>query len=294
MIVTNLLGGLSNQIFQYACGRACALDMGTGLAISTDMFRNYTLRSGSELTRVFAIDVPEAGSSEMRRILGWQSAAMVRRLIGRPRTRRLAVRSFIAEPHFHYWPGLRSRLTASAYLQGYWQSERYFAHHADTLRNDLRFRDPPLGLNAELAARIEGSESVSLHVRRGDYASNPKTQALHGCLPLRYYEDALRHVLERIPNATIFAFSDDPQWVAASLLPRHHGLVIVDHNRGADSYNDMRLMSLCRHHIIANSSFSWWGAWLVGRRDKIVVAPDRWFANGPETTGLLPPSWVRL
>lgn len=294
MIISNLFGGLGNQMFQYACGRACALDVGTSLAISTDMFDGYALHHGPELTRVFSLTVPEADAADLRRVLGWQSSRLIRRLLGRPSTRRFTGSQFLAEPHFQFWPGLRTRVTKTTYLQGYWQSERYFAHHAPTLRGDLRFRDAPQGLNADLAARIAGCESVSLHVRRGDYVKHSKTQATHGALPLQYYERALRHVGERVPQATVFAFSDDPQWIAQALLPVHPGLVIVDHNRGADSYNDMRLMALCRHHIIANSSFSWWGAWLNARSDKVVVAPAQWFAACRDSSDLLPPAWVRL
>lgn len=294
MIITNLIGGLGNQMFQYACGRACALDTGLPLAVSTDMFRGYALHQGLELTRVFALEVDEATPAQMRRCLSWQRPVWLRRVLGRPQARRLTRRGFVAEPHFHYWPGLRDAAAGGAYLQGYWQSERYFAHHEATLRKDLRFRTPPQGLTAQYAARIGACQAVSLHVRRGDYVSNARTQAIHGSLPLQYYERALRHVLQRVPQATIFAFSDDPQWVADNLRPLHPDLTIVNFNRGADSYNDLRLMALCRHHIIANSSFSWWGAWLDERPDKIVVAPERWFVDGPDSGDLVPPSWIRL
>lgn len=294
MIITNLIGGLGNQMFQYACGRACALDAGLPLAVSSDMFRDYALHQGLELTRVFALEVDEASPAQMRERLGWQRPVWLRRLLSRPYARALTRPGFVAEPHFHFWPGLREAAARGAYLQGYWQCERYFAHHEATLRQDLRFRAAARGLNAEFAERIGECEAVSLHVRRGDYVSNARTQAIHGSLPQQYYERALRHVLQRVPHARVFAFSDDPQWVAANLLPLHPGLIIVNHNRGADSYNDLRLMALCRHHVIANSSFSWWGAWLDARPDKIVVAPERWFADGPDSVDLVPSSWIRL
>lgn len=294
MIITNLVGGLGNQMFQYACGRACALDTGLPLAVSSDMFRNYALHQGLELTRVFALEADEASPAQMRHFLGWQRPVLLRRLLGRPLARVFTRPGFVAEPHFHFWPGLREAASGGAYLQGYWQCERYFARHEARLRQDLRFRSPAHGLNAEFAARIGHCDAVSLHVRRGDYVSNAKTQAIHGSLPQQYYERALHHVLERVPRATVFAFSDDPQWVAENLLPQHPGLIIVNHNCGADSYNDMRLMALCRHHIIANSSFSWWGAWLNARPDKIVVAPQQWFSTDRNSSDLVPPHWIRL
>ena len=135
---------------------------------------------------------------------------------------------------------------------------------------------------------------MSLHVRRGDYASDPNASAVHGLCSLDYYAAAVAHIGRFVPRPRYFVFSDDPTWASEHLkLPGD--TVIVEHNDGATSYEDLRLMSRCRHHVIANSSFSWWGAWLNPRADKIVVAPSRWLA---ETTracpDICPTSWVRL
>lgn len=198
----------------------------------------------------------------------------------------------VVEPHFHYWPGIRE-VSHNAYLAGYWQSEKYFSDASETIRADFTFRQPLSEQNAEMAERIGQGMSVSLHVRRGDYASNPKTNTAHGLCSLEYYRAAVLHMAEHIERPEFFVFSDDIAWVKANLeidFPCWY----VDHNQGTESYNDMRLMSLCRHHIIANSSFSWWGAWLNRDPDKIVVAPRRWFANGKRSEDLLPASWVSL
>jgi hypothetical protein len=180
------------------------------------------------------------------------------------------------------------------YLQGYWQSERYFLKHASTIRKDFTFRQSPSGQNADLMRTILDSAAVSIHVRRGDYVSNPKTFANHGICTPEYYFNAIDIMRQRVPNARFFAFSDDPQWVTSVLAPRCDGMIVVDHNQAEDSCNDMQLMSLCRHHIIANSSFSWWGAWLNQNPDKIVVAPRNWFANGKDSTDLIPETYIRL
>ena len=140
---------------------------------------------------------------------------------------------------------------------------------------------------------------VSLHVRRGDYASNPKTTSTHGLCSLDYYRAAVTHVASKVENPEFFIFSDDIDWVRANLqldFPHH----FVAHNQGATSYNDMRLMSLCSHHVIANSSFSWWAAWLSGI-DKgnggAVIAPRQWFAGAAGRVGAanrFPSHWELL
>ena len=135
--------------------------------------------------------------------------------------------------------------------------------------------------------------AVSLHVRRGDYLSNPKSKAAHGTCSPEYYRAAIRHMAEVTKQPCFFVFSDDMDWVRQHLQIDYE-CQYIEHNSGTESYNDMRLMSLCRHHIIANSSFSWWGAWLNQRTDKIVIAPQQWFMNDNVTQDLYPQGWVKL
>ena len=161
------------------------------------------------------------------------------------------------------------------------------------IRADFTFRLPLENKNAELAKQINQVNAVSLHVRRGDYVNNPKTTATHGLCSLDYYQASIRYVAERVQQPHFFIFSDDIDWVQSN-LKIDFPCVYVQHNRGAESYNDMRLMSLCRHHIIANSSFSWWGAWLNPRSEKIVIAPRKWFANQTDVQDLFPAGWVTL
>ena len=181
----------------------------------------------------------------------------------------------------------------TCYLMGNWQSERYFAQVADTIRADFSFKALPSGRNAELADLIGKTTAVSLHVRRGDIASNPASLAVHGLCSLDYYRRAIEYVATRVAKPEFVIFSDDMAWVLENLhvdYPCHY----VDHNKGLESYNDMRLMSLCHHHIIANSSFSWWGAWLNPDRDKIVVAPQCWFAANYDSSDIVPASWAQM
>lgn len=292
MIITQIIGGLGNQMFQYAAGRALSLRLSEPLRLDVFGFAGYGLHQGFELPRVFACDPEIATERDVHDLLGWRAFPAVRKILFRPAFRRLHGPRLVVEPHFHYWPGISS-VPHDAYLVGYWQSEKYFREAAETIRADFAFRHSPSGKNAELAERIGQTMAVSLHVRRGDYVSDTKTNAAHGLCSLEYYRAAVLHMAEHVERPEFFVFSDDIAWVKANLkvdFPCRY----VDHNQGAESYNDMRLMSLCRHHIIANSSFSWWGAWLNPRPDKTVIAPRRWFANGTNIDGLFPEGWVLI
>lgn len=292
MIVVNLIGGLGNQMFQYAAGRALSLRLSDLFRLDVSGFDGYRLHHGFELTRVFSCTPEIATGEEIRQLLGWRALRIARRVLMRPSLSMLHGASLVVEPNFHYWPGIK-QVSHSAYLVGYWQSEKYFIDAAETIRADFTFRHPLSGKNSQLANKIGQTMAVSLHVRRGDYASNPATKATHGLCSLEYYRAAILHIAERLEQPEFFIFSDDIAWVKENLkidFPCWY----VDHNQGAESYNDMRLMSLCKHHIIANSSFSWWGAWLNTNADKTVVAPKKWFANDTNVEDLYPSGWVLL
>jgi hypothetical protein len=157
------------------------------------------------------------------------------------------------------------------------------------LRKELSFRKPPIGHNAEMIDTVLAAEqSVSLHIRRGDYTSAAEGNI---ALPMDYYERAITAMRERLPKAKFFVFSDDMAFARAN-LPQGFPAVFVDHNDDYTSHEDLRLMSNCRHHIIANSSFSWWGAWLNPHEDKMVIAPRQWLLK-PDSVfpELTPPGW---
>jgi hypothetical protein len=295
MIIVNLVGGLGNQMFQYACARALSIELRMSLKVTLDMFGIYKSHNGPELERVFSLKLDVAQPAELRRMIGVLRVSLtVRRALAIKLLAPLRGTRFIAEPHYRYWDGLLDRARAGGYLQGYWQSERYFSKHTAAIRSDFTFRQPLIGQNAQTASDILDDVSVGIHVRRGDYVNNAKTLAmLDTCTP-EYYFKAIESLRQRVPDTRFFAFSDEPQWVAKVLVPRYPDLVVVSHNRAENSYNDMRLMSLCRHHIIANSSFGWWGAWLNPDPGKIVIAPRNWFANGMDSTDLIPDTYIRL
>jgi hypothetical protein len=194
------------------------------------------------------------------------------------------------------WERLLRAAGGVGYLIGYWQSERYFLGIRDVLGAELEVQEAPTGANLRLLERIRSCDAVSLHVRRGDYVADPRTNAFHGILDQTYYQDALRVVGDQVGNPTVFVFSDDIE--AARAYVGHLGLMtFVDVNGPAEAHQDLRLMRACKHHIIANSSLSWWGAWLADWPHKVVIAPRRWFKD-PNAQGrseeLIPRNWQRL
>lgn len=290
MIITRLSGGLGNQMFQYAAGLRLAAARGTQLELDLTLLAAADGRTPRtyELER-FRVSAKRATPEQVE-------ALLAKRPLAARISRRLDPRAAARERHFHYDPAV-ARLPDGTCLEGYWQSERYFEDAAAQVRQEFSFSREPSGRNAELAQEIATRTAVSLHVRRGDYATHATTRAFHGLCPIDYYRRAATYVSERVRDPLFVLFSDDPEWTRAHLDPVDlgNGVIAVDHNGPQDGPEDLRLMSLCRHHVIANSTFSWWGAWLNANPEKIVVAPERWFAGGAhDTSDLLPSGWMRL
>ena len=292
MVIFELIGGLGNQMFQYAAARSLSLRMKTSLRLDISTFESYKLHQGFELGRVFNAPIDVAGRHDLKRILGWKCHPNARRFLTRSALKVIRGKNFVVEPHFDYWPEI-NRLNNNCYLSGYWQSEKYFIDYSEQIRSDFTFKLPLNEENLKLLDQINQVNSVSLHIRRGDYISNPKAAEVHGTCPLDYYNSAVKHIAEKIECPNFFIFSDDILW-AKKNLKIDYPHEFLNGNQGAESYNDMRIMSMCKHNIIANSSFSWWGAWLNSNPNKIVVAPNQWFAKGDKTKDLIPSEWVRI
>jgi hypothetical protein len=180
------------------------------------------------------------------------------------------------------------------YLRGYWQSPKYFASIEALVRKDFTVRQAIVGENLRVAKQIAACNAVSLHVRRGDFADNAETNRYHGTCGPEYYAAAEALLRQRVGDVTVFVFSDDPEWVRQNLR-LESPMIVVGHNGPDQDYEDLRLMTLCRHHVIANSTFSWWGAWLSSNPAKTVVAPKRWFRGAEHSTAdMIPQNWVRI
>jgi hypothetical protein len=285
MIITRLVGGLGNQLFQYAAGRRLAHRHGVTLKLDVTPFKTYSLRQYG--LGDFAINADVASPAD---IAFFNPDSRVKKLLCRLTGQQMIGNVFFGRDYI-----FESRLLvapASLFLVGHWLSEEYFVDIADILRQELTVLSPLAGRNAEIAAEIAASESVSIHVRRGDYVSNPGNAGLYSACTPEYYGRCVAYIAERVRNPRFFVFSDDIEWAAAN-LSFGHPTTFVGHNGDAASHEDLRLMSLCRHHITANSTFSWWGAWLNPGTDKMVLTPRRWFQSR-EVENLIPEGWVRI
>ena len=292
MIITHIIGGLGNQMFQYAAGRALSLARGVPLRLDTQDFEGYTLHNGFELNRIFNIEAQLADTRDVSQVLGWRAFSPLRRKLFHKRFLKFRGKHLFVDSLSNHRLDLAD-MPDTCYLMGNWQSERNFSQVANTIRADFTFNALTVGRNIELAELIRKTNAVSLHVRRGDIASNPASLAIHGLCSLDYYRRAIEYVAAKVQKPEFVIFSDDMEWARENLhinFPCHY----VDHNKGLESYNDMRLMSMCHHHILANSSFSWWGAWLNPKESKIVVAPQRWFSANYDSSDIVPSYWSQM
>jgi len=283
--ITRICGGLGNQLFQYAVGRAGALRNGCNLVLDarpleTHSLRNYELHHFNIVAKIGTHEeLPPDRRSKIRYLL-WRSGRDARRRLVREKSLKFDQKVL--------------GVSANAILHGYWQCERYFADYAQKIRDDLTAKTPASGPNRQWLDRIRSSNIVSVHIRRGDYASDKKVQSRYASCSPKYYWNAAEKILDSAGGDLEFlAFSDDPDWVEREIkLPG--ALHIVRHNSGGRAFEDLRLMSACSHHIIANSSFSWWGAWLNPSPEKIVIAPKQWFRDENECEhDIVPNSWAR-
>jgi hypothetical protein len=292
LVISHILGGLGNQMFQYSAGRALSLARGVDLKLDISDFSCYNLHNGFELDKVFNCQFEYATKSDIDEVLSWRAIPIFRKFISNPFFNTIRSRKLIIEPSLNYWDGFHS-LPSSCYLSGYWQSLGYFKHFEKKIREDFIFRLPLLNKNRDVANLINSTNSVSLHVRRGDYVKDLKTARIHGTCSLDYYQSAILHIKNKIKNPFFIIFSDDIEWVRENIKLNFNS-IYVDHNIGDASFYDLHLMTLCQNHIIANSSFSWWGAWLSKNNKKIVICPKIWFADRSKEVDLAIDGWIQF
>jgi len=270
LIIVKLLGGLGNQLFQYAAGRRLSYKHNAVLKIDNSYFE----KDKSRAYNLSAFNVKEefATSEEIKY---------------------LSRNNIIIEKHFHFEPRILS-LPDNVYMVGHWQSEKYFKDIEPIIRQELTVRIPQTGKNKEIATKIQSTQSVSLHIRRRDFVYYPQHSKYHGVCSLKYYQRCVSYIAKHVSLAHFFIFSDDIFWAKEHLyLP--FPMTFVEHNDDSANYEDLRLMSQCKHHIVANSTFSWWGAWLNANMNKIVCVPKKWFKGwrpNRNTKDLFPQSWI--
>ncbi len=295
-VLSRQLSGIGNQLFQYAAGLYFANKYKGQLVVIPEPVEgrvSHGMYSRPFLLSHFQIAAPVRGKNRFDAQMLTQSSrwprlnAAVRAMGG------IAVRSETIEQRYHFVEDLQlPGDVRTVYLSGYWQAYQYAESVAPLLRDQLRLHQPATGRNETMLSEIGAAAvSVSLHVRRGDY-----TLAAEGniALPMEYYRRAIDLIQQRFEDPVFFIFSDDLEFARAN-LPAGIRRVFVEGNDDFSSYEDLRLMAACKHHIIANSSFSWWGAWLNPDPDKVVVAPRHWqLSRKSEYADLLPPTWYAL
>jgi hypothetical protein len=293
MIISRLSGGLGNQMFQYALGAILAHKHPTKLELDVSSF---TVSYSNIVPRDYGLNVFNIQSSiaSEKHLNIYKNPSFLRRLIRKITRHKFMPSRYIYENGLQFHPEILD-LTDYVYLDGFWQNERYFNKYADLIRDHFQFTPQMNDKNTTLSQDILSSNAVCIHIRRGDLVSSAASNAFQGLCSLDYYYQAIQIISEQIETPKFYIFSDDPDWVKENLIIECP-TIYVDHNTGDQSYEDMRLMSLCKHFIIANSSFSWWGAWLSTYAEKIVIAPKQWFKEekaGSEID-IIPDSWIKL
>lgn len=293
MVITKLSGGLGNQMFQYAIGRAVQLKHNTALKADLTWFNETETKSHEkpQLNIFPNINLKTADRNELfvfkrKTVFGSKHFFNIIRCIKKY--------SKLLEPSFEFDPTILLNTSKNCYLSGYWQSEKYFLHIRDTLLYDFSFPKNNSNQNKKIIDQIRVRNSISVHIRRGDYISDPTNSKNHGFIGVKYYQKALDFLVKKIEDPIIVIFSDDINWVMNNLVV-NTPKIFVDWNTGDNSIFDMYLMSLCKHNIIANSSFSWWAAWLNQNPQKIVIAPGRWFNERDwNISDLIPETWIKI
>lgn len=289
-VVIRLVGGLGNQMFQYAAAKAVALRSGAELKLDISWFatasdRQYALGPLRVSAQILDGTSPETSTARFfRKALNRVTSRTDERWMGRPVFR---------EKYFHFDSAMLD-VRAPVYLDGYFQSEKYFLEYKNLIASEFTVATPPCALAQEMLEQMATHNAICMHVRRGDYVANATAQVFHGLCTLDYYHQALRIVADGVPNPHCYVFSDDPHWVRSNFLCEFP-MSIVDIHGPNEAHEDLRLMAACEHFVIANSSLSWWGAWLGGCPQKRIVAPKDWFqssANDPKD--LIPDHWVRI
>lgn len=195
----------------------------------------------------------------------------------------------------HYDPEFSKKLSKDGYIIGYFQNEKYFSESFAKVKNSFQFAPLEGEKNVIIAERMKETNSVAIHVRKGDgYATWPEFQ---GTCPLSYYKRAIDIISEKVCNANFFVFTDSQDWVVEHFNWFDYTLVNWNSCEGWGNHFDMQLMSICKHNIIANSTYSWWGAWLNSNPDKVIIAPEVWFnlnSKIKEQSDIIPSGWSKI
>ncbi len=291
MIVTRLMGGLGNQMFQYAAGRRLANTHKTTLSMDLSWFDNTNQVDTPRFYELDCFNVAEDFIDPADYLLIENTSGIKQKIRAYTKDLNKPKLKLYAEKFYQFDKTVLD-LPDNTVLEGYWQTEKYFADIRDVLLKDFGFNNQPSSKNKQLLDKIKKTESVSIHVRRGDYVTNKNANAFHGTKEQAYYDAALEPILKHANLPSLFVFSDEPEWCKKNLKFDMPTTYVIGNKKGSE---DMRLMMHCKHNVIANSSFSWWASWLNQNPKKIVVAPKKWFNDSSiNTKDVIPESWIKI
>lgn len=289
MIIVQLKGGLGNQLFQYAAG--CSLAAHHGVPVKVDIAELFEKKHTTDTARAFDLEKFNcnpvvASATDIAAVL----PSGIRKWTDKLKT--CYKRQDYKEAAFSFDTGF-FKSGNHIYLRGYRQSEQYFKPVEALIRQQFEIKPVYTDPVKALSDNLKSHNAVAVHIRRKDYLS-PAYSKIHGALPAAYYNSAARLIAGKTDQPVFYIFSDDPEWVKANFnigLP----VVFITNEMSPSAITDFHLISSCRHQVIANSTFSWWAAWLNTSPGKMVVAPQRWFNEAAhDTTDLLPQSWIRI
>lgn len=289
MIIVKVLGGLGNQMFQYAFMRAYEEKNHMPVKLDTGGFSTYKLRQFKlENFDIKATYATEEEVSACINLVKRRGSYLPKFLRKRLKKEKYIITSNIIEPKSEslFDPELFA-LHDNAYYDGYYQNEQFFEGISDIIRREFTLRTDMDDANIALLKQIRTTQSVSLHVRRGDYVH---MQQIFALCDLPYYQHSIDHMARIVSSPHFYIFSNDHEWARANLNLRH-AHTFVDINGDDNDHCDLELMRNCRHNIIANSSFSWWAAWLNDNENKTIIAPKNWFSDG-RPCSIVPSRWI--
>jgi len=291
MIIVNLQGGLGNKMFQYALYKSL-LCSGKDALLDDFTFRASWDFENIGIRQIFPNVTYQIASKEIvEKIAGKNN--IINKIRRRCSIPIIHNKKCILDLCMKFDPEILN-LIGDYYISGAWQSEKYFENCKDAISKAYQFTDFVDKRNLTLSKEMSQQESISIHVRKGtDYL---KRIVKGTCLP-SYYEEAIKLINQKIDNPKYYIFTDNTEWVKNNINNVEYNLINWNPTSGINNYLDMQLMSCCKHNIIANSSYSWWGAWLNSNSQKIVIGPQRWFSSQSkkfDTSNLMPDNWIRL
>ena len=286
MTIVKIIGGLGNQMFQYAYAKSLE-QKGYEVKIDISAFKTYKLHDGYQLNK-YNIDLKKSTEEEKNKYYSNTIFSKILRKIGVESSKAIKEKSLLYDETF-------LNIEDDNYIEGYFQSEQYFKNIRDILIEQFTIKQEVSNYTKEINNKIALSKnSCSIHIRRGDFVNTTNIN-IHGSCNLEYYKKAIKYLENKMENISYFIFSDDIAWCKKNIETKN--AIFIDNEEKRIPHEDIYLMSLCSHNIIANSSFSWWGAWLNQNENKMVIAPKQWFVDKKmqqQSKDIVCEDWIRI